>query len=827
MKNLLLFAALCLFSITATSQTNTPGGPGTIYGIVTDSVSSAPVDYASVSLYLPSSAAPVNGMVTDATGRFNLNGVAPGTYIVLISFIGYEDKALKAVTITAENPVADLGTIKLAPMATSLDEVIIEGTTALVTNKIDKLVYNVEKDVTAAGGSASDVLRKVPLVNVDIDGNVSIRGDANVRILINGKPTGATSANVADVLKTIPADQIKNIEVVTSPSAKYDAEGSAGIINIITKQKSVAGISGSVSGGVGTRQNNFNANINYNKDKFSLTANVGGNNGWPQTSRYTSSQAFNEGTTNTLQVSDGSTKVKRYGINGSITAGYEIDTLNSIRSTFRVNEGGFSGDGNTQNIFTDYLAQDNSTAYTGITSSKNVFSGFDWNVDYTHKFKQEGHTLMFSSQWSHSKVNTEYVNDYSAFYTDQKANNDGKNNEYTLQLDYTLPVTQKFKLEAGGKTIFRRISSDFTNYIPDTNGSFVLDPVNSNLYEYNQDVMAGYGVGTLTLPKGYTIMAGARLEHTAIKGDPTNAFQSELQSFENNYETFIPSFTIQKSLTDLASLKLSYTKRITRPSLNFLNPFINRSNIQSQTQGNPNLAPETSQTVELGYSYFSQKGGINVSTYYKYTSGLIEGIASPLEGETGTITNYQNIGNNKSFGMSLFGSVNPFKILALRANFNGYTYNPSPSGDYNFTQSQTGTYFQYSAFVSGTLTFQNGLVAEAFAIQNSSRRTLQGTNPAFNLMVFGVKKQFWDKKASLGLNIVSPFKKSLEFRQQTTGAGFSQSSLFSIPLRSFGLTFSYSFGKMSFSNPKKGGINNDDLKAGEQSPAGGGGMPGQ
>ena len=824
MKNLLLFFVCGLFGWTASAQYgNASGITGRISGTVTDSISKSPVEYASVSLYKNDETAPVSGVVTEADGSFKLNGIAPGKYRLVLSFIGYTEMT-KMVETTGAKPDLDLGTILLSSGSTTLSEVVVQANTSLVSNKIDKVVYNVEKDVTAAGGSASDVLQKVPMVSVDINGNVSVRGDGNVRILINGKPTGSTSANVADVLKTIPADQIKNIEVVTSPSAKYDAEGSAGIINIITKQKNTSGISGSVSGGVGTRQNNLNANVNYNKNRFSLSANLGGNNGWPQDADFNSRQAIDNGTVNSLQTTNGSNRVRRLGINGSLTAGYEFNAFNNLRSTFRINDGEWASKGRTRNVFTDLSDAANNSSYTGNTNSKNTWGGFDWNLDYTRKFAKEGHELTFSSQWSHSKNTTDYENLYSDFYTNQKADNNAENNEYTLQLDYTLPITEKLKFEAGGKTIIRRISSDFTNMVPDAGGNFVYDPINSNLYDYNQDVFAGYAVGTITLSKDFTVMAGARIEQTNIKGDPSNILQTDLESFENQYTTFIPSFTLQKKLTESASLKLSYTKRITRPSLNFLNPFINRSNIQAQTQGNPDLEPEISQTIELGYSTFSQKRTINFSVYYRNISGLIEGIATPLADESGTITNYRNIGENNSLGMNFFGSVTLFKNLSLRGNFNAYTYKPDPSGIYSTAQTQNGTYVQYSAFVSGTYNFKHDLVAEAFVIQNSRRRTLQGVNPSFNLLVLGVKKQFWDKSASIGINITSPFKNSLEFKQESSGPGFNQTSNFNYPIRSFGLTFSYNFGKMSFSNAGKKGVNNDDLKQGDSNQ---GGMPGQ
>lgn len=819
-----LILLVWLFGFSVTAQ-NFPGGgfgiKGKIEGVLKDSLTDAPVEYASIALYVKDNPAPIAGVVSDAEGRFRLADVSPGRYRLVISFIGYQDRIVAVAETTGAKPDLDLGEIKLSPAATTLNEVVVEAAPALVANKIDKIVYNVEKDVTAAGGNASDVLQKVPMVSVDLNGNVSVRGDGNVRILINGKPTGATNANVADVLRTIPSDQIKNIEVVTSPSAKYDAEGSAGIINIITKSKNSSGISGSVNGGFGTRQNNLNANVNYNKNRFSLSGNLGFNNGWPATSEYSSYQAIDNGTANTTQSSRGESRVQRLGVNGSLTAAYDFNAYHNLSTTLRLNQGRWKNEGETISTFEDLLNPANNTEFIGNTNNENTWKSFDWSMDYVRKFKKEGHQFTLSGQWSRSKNTTDYLSRYSDFYTDQMADSDGMNNEYTVQLDYVLPITEKFKFEAGGKSIFRRFSSDFTNRIPGADGEFEYDPVNSNLYDYDQDVYAGYVVGTYDLPKDYTIMAGARVEQTNIEGRPSNDLQTDLESFTNDYTTFIPSFTLQKKLSDKASLKLSYTKRITRPNMNNLNPFINRSNIQSQSEGNPNLDPEISQTVELGYSTFTPKRTLNFSIYYRNIDGLIEGIATPLEDESGTIIRFENIGQNNSFGFNFFGSVTLFKDLSLRGNFNGYTYEPNPTGSFAATQTSTGTYFQYSAFVSGTYNFGKDFIAEAFVIQNSRRRTLQGENPAFNLLTLAVRKQFWNKTASLGLNATSPFKRTLEFQNESSGSGFSQSSTFGFPIQSFGITFSYNFGKMTFNQDRRK-INNDDMQQNS-----GSGMPGQ
>src|SRR6195952_2728391 len=287
MKRLLLLLTIFCSFLSAKAQMGVGGGSSTvgkISGILIDSVSKKPLDYASVSLFRSGGKSPLNGVLTDEKGSFKFDGLHPGIYKIRISYVGYPDKFVDNIETTNSKPDKNMGGITVAPSKRALKEVSITGTASLVENKIDKIVYNAEKDLTAVGGNATDVLQKGPLVAVDINGNVSLRGDQNVRVLINGKPSGATSASLSDVLKTIPADQIKSIEVVTSPSAKYDAEGSAGNINIITKQKNMSGISGTISGGFGTRQNNGNANLNYNKNRFSLSINAGGNFTWPQTS---------------------------------------------------------------------------------------------------------------------------------------------------------------------------------------------------------------------------------------------------------------------------------------------------------------------------------------------------------------------------------------------------------------------------------------------------------------------------------------------------------------------------------------------------------------
>jgi outer membrane receptor protein involved in Fe transport len=834
MKRIFIFILFFASVITAKAQFG--GGSsivGKISGTVIDSATKEPMPYATVSLYYANGHAPITGALTDDKGNFKLNEVKPGSYKLSFVFVGYPTKTITGVITTLAKPDRNVGIIRVASSAKALGEIQVTGKAPLIENHIDKIVYNAEKDITNVGGNASDVLQKVPLVSEDINGNVSLRGDPNVRVLINGKPSGAMSANLADVLKTIPADQIKSIEVITSPSAKYDAEGSAGIINIITKQKNVSGVSGSVSGGVGTRQNNGNFNLNYNKNRLSVTANIGGNLTWPQTSITNFSQVFQTDTSRSTQNYNRTATTKRYGSISSLSASYDFNDYNNITSSIRYNRGGFNTTGPQNNNAATYaggvIVDSLTKNYSNTTSQHALFDGFDWNIDYAHKFHKEGHELDLSVQWSHSIVNTNYTNVYSAILPNQQSVDDGTNNEYTIQLDYTLPISKVLKLEAGGKTIIRRLNSIYDVYEPD----FVtLDPVNTNTYDYNQNVYAGYTVLTLTLPKNWAILAGGRFESTDISGDPVNALQS-LQPFSNSYPIYIPSLTIQKQVGTSQTWKLSYSKRITRPGLTQLNPFINMQNIQAQSEGNPELGPETSQTVELNYNTFIKSSVINLSVYYRHISNLIEAIASPIVVPVdtttlnGTRTDNYNIGSNQSWGASFYGSINPINILTIRGSANAYTYNPNPNGAFAADQTSNGTYVQYNIFAMAELDFKNNIVAQVFTIDNSPRRTIQGTTPTFSLLGFGIRKQFDNKKASLGINVLQPFNKYKYFDQDITSPGFSQVSSTAFPFRSVGLTFSYSFGKLNFSNPKQKN-DPDEEKQGDQGMGGGapaGGAP--
>jgi ferric enterobactin receptor len=798
---------------------------GKISGVIIDSATNKPVDYATVSLSRTGQTKSTNGSLADEKGNFRIDNVAAGKYRVTVSFIGYTTKIIDPITTTGSKPDLNLGTIILSPNSKVLKEVLVEGQAALVENKIDKLVYNAEKDVTISGGNATDVLRKVPLLSVDYEGNVSLRGSSNIRVLINGKPSGTMAGNIADALKAIPADQIKNVEVITSPSAKYDAEGTSGIINIITKKNNLEGVSGSVNAGVGTRQNSGNANLNVKKGRLTVSGNGGGYFSWPQTSLINSDRINTNGDFNRQS---GESTTKRVATNGSLGADYDFNKYNSISSTLKLNWFQFSVDG----------FNDNENSFGGIarsfrrnTNNKNKVLGYDWNNDYTHKFKKEGQEVSFA--WQLSKSNLQ--NDYDSYILSsprlESGESDAVNKESTFQVDYTHPF-KKVVWEVGTKAILRDISNDSGVDSLDFSGFNRIPVAGRNfIYNYNQDVFSAYTTFGFTLAKNYGFKLGGRYERTEIDGAAIGT--AAFQPFTNGYGNFVPSFVVSRTFKNFQTLKLSYNKRIQRPSVFYLNPFRNSADFFNQSEGNPNLRPEIADNFEFSYSTFVKTTIINASVYYRQTNDIIESIITKevmdyvdengnLQTGNISLTTFDNVGKNNSFGFNFFGSVNPVKSLTLRGNFNVNSYDIKLNAvNSEISASENKVYLMYNAFLSATYLFPKGITFETFLITNSPRRTFQGKNPSFNMWNLGVKKELFKKKGSIGLNVIDPFNDRKNFKTEIKNPEFTQSSNFSIPFRSVGVNFSWRFGTLKVNQNPKRGVKNDDLKQGE---SGGQGM---
>ncbi len=785
---------------------------GKITGTVIDTISGQPVEFATVVLVNPKFDKQLDGGLTDDKGNFKIAEVTNGTYELNVSFLGYAQKTVAGIEITLEKPDVDLGIIYLTPEGINLNEVTVTEEAALIENKIDKIVFNAEKDVTTAGGNATEVLGKVPLLAVDFDGNVSLRGSRNIQILINGRPSTLLADNVANVLKTIPADQIKKVEVITTPGAKYDGEGSAGIINIITKKKSIEGMTGSISGSVGTRQNNANLSFSAAKGRFGVNLNAGSFLSWPREGNVSFYREDLIAGQKRIFEQNGPNESYSYGPGGSLSAFYDLNAYNSINSSLSFRGFGSSNEGTINANFSDPIAGIFQT-YQRFNDNSSLNGGFDWTTDYRKTFEQPERELSFAVQVSGSNSNRntllEQISTDASLLLQEKNDNDGLNIETTLQVDYTHPFSKNIKLETGAKTVLRDIDSDYTyrrfNY--DSN-LFVIDPNRTDIFRYNQDVWAAYVSFNLKFGKKTGLIAGARYESTAIAGD----FDVDSNTFTNEYGNLLPSIILSHTLKGFQTLKLSYSQRIQRPSLFYVNPFVDLSDTRNISFGNPELLPEITNLYELNYNTFVKGIVLNGSVYYRHTGDVIENILT-IRDDGVSATTYLNVGQNDVIGFNFFTSLKIKKFWELRGNFNVNTYDAT--GIIN-GQEVSRTTAVWNAFVNSTFSFNKGFKAEIFGFYNAPRQTLQGTTASFSLMSVGFKKEIMDKKASLGLTIIDPFNENKAFPNSLKGENFVQESTFEIPFRSFGINFSYNFGKLDFKPQRRSKIKNDDLKEGSQ-----------
>lgn len=803
---ILFLAAMPFFNANAQFSLGGAAKPtvtGRIVAVILDSLTRKPIDYASISLLNAKDNKSVNGAVTDVKGKVVLQNVSPNAYKLSIGFMGYKTKTV-LLTTTLEKPDYNAGVIYLSSVAGNLKEVEITGQKALIENKVDKLVYNAEQDITNAGGDATDVMRKVPMLSVDINGNVQLRG-SSVRVLINGKPSGTMANSVADALKMIPAEQIKSVEVITSPSAKYDAEGSGGIINIITKKKTAEGVSGSINATAGTRSNNGAFNLSAKTGRLSVTGSAGLNQAYPQKSKVvTFNSATVDGITNTT-LQDGYSDWSRVGYNGSLGLDYDFNAYNNISTTAKINRFSNGGPGRSDIIR-------NGVSSVNIRDMDMSFNNLDWNMDYRKTSKLEGEEFSISGQVSTGRNGSDFSNTFSSAGIPDVivlGHNTGKNNEYTVQSDYTYPFSKTTVLETGVKGIFRNIVSDFDQQLQD--------------FDYDQNVAAAYGVMGFKLTKKITVKAGLRAEYTKINGLAGNTL-----NFDNDYFNVFPSMVISQTLKGMTTVKLSYNRRIQRPSLTYLNPFRNESDVFNPMEGNPKLAPELTDNIELGYSTFIKGSVINASIFYRNTSDVIESAIRPIveNGTNKNLVTYLNVGTSKSYGFNVFGSYNPKPKWTLMANLGLNTYEiNSTENDVN-----TGTFLNYTAFARSAYALPKGWSTELWGVINSPKRTFQGKTDMMYFYGGAVKKEILKKNATIGLNVLNPFSRDLNIKTQNNTSNSVQRTDIHYPLRSFGVNFSYKFGKMNFNAQpkKKKGVNNDDLKKDEQQQqgVGGGGLQG-
>ncbi|QHJ06560.1 TonB-dependent receptor domain-containing protein [Hymenobacter busanensis] len=812
------------------AQTPTPAGTtsakaaGRLMGRVQDAATRQPVEFATVALLAAGSEKAVLAGTCDAQGEFVLAGVPVGDYILVVSFVGYQPQRV-AVAVTAAEPVRQLPPVLLAATVQQLGEVKVVGERDLVESKVDRLVYNAEKDLTNSGGTAADVLQKAPLLTVDLEGNLQLRGSSNIRVLVNGKPSTLLATNLAEALKQIPADQIKSVEVITAPSAKYDAEGTAGVVNIILKKNTVEGMNGNTNAGISNRNAFVNGNFNRRRGKLGLNSGVGVNPFFNLARSEARRTDFLTDTTQSQLAQNGRFRNSGWGMWGQLGLDYDLTPKDLLTLGVQGNYRGFLNDRSQYTSYQLFRTEEGTQrrlfldAYNRDIDTHDGNGNVDVNFGYTKTLAKPRQELSVLGLYSVNVGRQRYqldqqrgeVNDYR-----EKSHNDNRNREITLQADYVHPVDSTQTLETGLKTILRHVDSDYRIEADSLDGRGYLPvPARSNEFRYEQNVYAGYASYGFALGKQWTFKGGARLEHTRIGGE----FRSSGTDLRTSYTNLAPNLQAAWSVTPDHTVKLSYSRRIQRPGIWFLNPYVNTADRRNVSSGNPNLNAELTDAYELTYTTFVKKSSVTFSGYWRQTNNAIESVARLVSGnellptiDTTRIlyTTYRNLARNSNYGLSAFGSTKLTPKWSLSGNANFY-YRQVSSPALNL--SNGGGMFNMN--LNSSWQFEKGWSAQFFGFFNSRQVALQGRTSGYRIYSLGAKKEFWEKKANVTVLVINPFNGQLAFRNELSAPSFDYVNNSYFYNRQLRVSFSYRFGKLDNgpARPKKS-IQNDDQKQG-------------
>lgn len=815
MKTLSVTILLSFLLLQVSAQSNNPDIR--LKGFLVDSASAKPLPFVTLALQNLKTKITVRNMLSKEDGSFEMTIRDTTEYLLVFAFTGYNNKSI----IISRGHTADLGTIPLQLSGKQLNEVTVVAVKPVIKRDLDGITYDVSADPESPALSALDMMRKVPLLSVDASDNIKLKGQGNYKILINGKESALMAKNPSDVLRSMPATNIEKIEVITTPPAKYDAEGLTGIINIITKKKLDQGYNIGLNGRLNTVWGpGFNLNGTFKQGKFGFSGYLGYNVRHEQTNATGNNQTFFLDNSGISQ--NGTNSTGAHNFYGNAELSYEFDSLNLLTGSLSFYNGNYSQKNNQLSNTYD----SNHTiyqAYRLMGDGSNDFGGLDAALNYQLGFKQDKNRLLTISYKYNYSPNTQ---DFSNTITDTlnyplpsyKQYNNAGNKEHTIQVDYVHPI-KKITIEAGTKAILRNNFSNFqTNNYSDSTKDYILNPSQTNEFKYLQDIYGIYNSYQAKWEK-WNAKAGLRLEHTTVNAD----FVSTSSTVNQNYSNLIPSLSVQRNFKS-GSVTMGYTDRISRPGIYQLNPFVDASNPNFISTGNPNLQPEINHTMELNYSMFA-KNSLTVGLSYAFSNNSIQTVTSLMAvnsvnntSDTVTVTTYQNLGSNKNLGLNInynFSSINNLNI-----SMNGQLSHVWLKGTYN-GQFYTNDGYTGNVFLNAGYKFGKGWRMGFDAGFFSGDVNLQGETSAFIYNSYVLSKTFLDKRLTLSAVANNPYSQFWTFHSTTTTPGFHQDAFNDIFYRSFALRFNFKFGKLN-SDIKRNqrGITNDDTKAGKSSAGG-------
>ncbi len=772
-----------------------------IKGRIIDSVSGQPLGFASIQVLSVIDSTLVNGDLSTDDGSFTISA-GYGEYFLRMDFMGFHGRATSSFILSKEHPRIDLGTIRMAPLVSTLEEVVVQAEKSSMQLSLDRKIFNVGKDLANAGGSASDILTNIPSVSVDAEGGVKLRGSDNVRILIDGKPSGLVSIKGGSGLQQLQANLVERVEIITNPSARYEAEGMAGIINIVLKKDRSQGFNGSVDLITGNPANfGLAANFNYRRNKLNFFINYG----ISYREQLIRSSLFQEVYGDTTRLLEQTNRGTFTGFNNNVRGG--LDYFFSEKSILTAAYLYRRSQGNRLlNIqYQDYL--ENLAGSPNISRRQQdedeIEPNSEVSLNYKRSFDQKGHELIVEVKYIDYWENSDQAFGQQFFLSDgsedlgrsilQKSVNDEFEKQYLVQLDYTKPLGKEGKLEAGLRTSFRDMVNDYVVSQKNETGTYVPLPGLDNIFLYDENIHAAYGIlGNKT--GRFSYQAGLRAEWTDVK--TTLLETNEINP--RNYANLFPSVHLTLELPKENALQLSYSRRVRRPFYNDLSPFVTFSDARNFFSGNPDLEPEFSNALELGHIKTFDKGSFTASVYYRSTKDKIDRIRRVDEaGNSNTRT--ENLLSEHALGTEFTSGYSPFDWWKLDFNFNFFYADIDGT---NILPDYRADTYSWFARQTSRFTLPHGLDIQLRANYEAPQRTAQGKRRSLYYADLSVSKDIWKDKGTLNLSVLDVFN-SRRMRTVSEGPNFYTEGNARFRVRQVNLSLSYRIKQAKPNKPRR------------------------
>ena len=729
---------------------------------------------------------PVSMFLTDKDGNFSREVNGKGKFNIIFSSVGKEDLS-KSIELSG-NGTLNLDTIYIKENVNELSDVAIVAQKPLVKMEVDKMSYSVAEDEDAKYSTVLDMLRKVPMVTVDGQDNISVNGSSSFKVYVDGKPNVMFSSNPSLIFKSMPASAVKNIEVVTNPGARYDAEGASGVLNIVMNRmdtkamESMNGYNGTIRVSAGNRSIGGGAFVSGQQGKFSYSGNLMENYSTPGTTDVEMEQKNGDGSI----LTSAATKVKIPFTMGNVSLGYELDDMSSVNATFSLTSFNMKNDGHTTTSQTGGL-YGNGFNYVNDMKMRNKKTSFSGNVDYQRFFNKErtkSFVLTYQLDYSPSKMeqNNRFSNTEMAVIdlTNRNSVNKEHTTDHTIQADFTTPLGQNNKLSLGSKLMMRRADSDAKYYLAD-----VYDERSSMDYLYKNTILAGYSEYTGQWDK-LGAKAGLRYEQT---WQNVEYRLGQGQNFSTSYGSLVPSASLSYTLAPTSNIGLTYNMRISRPGISYLNPYVNRADPNSLSYGNTDLDVEKSHNISLVYNLYSTKLMLNVNVHHNFTDNAIEQY-SFFDG-TLLNTTYGNIVKRHQTGVNVYANwlLAPKTRIMLNGGLN---YNDMRSSVLDLKNS--GWQGNMMAGLQQTMPWD--LKLGAYLITSTKSYTLQGWSSGFNILTANLSKSFFNDKLSVSIQGMLGLSDGGNLKMETysQGKNFLSHQTIKVPMSGFNVSVSYTFG---------------------------------